>query len=99
MQNEYFYKILWYFNKLKSENRGLKHITLLFLKCNCLISTEMRYKPCFNGYNGINRSHETLREVIPWCNEILTLLISQKQSYFAKLAKRTLKYCKLQEAI
>ena len=29
----------------------------------------MRYKPCFNGYNGINRSHktlkETLREVIP----------------------------------
>ena len=40
------------------------------MKCNCLISTEMRYKPCFNGYNGINRSHknlimETLREVSP----------------------------------
>ena len=43
-----------------TENRGLKHITLLFVKCNCLISTEMRYKPCFSGYNGINRSHKTL---------------------------------------
>ena len=30
MQNEYFYNILWYFNKRKSKNRGLKQITLLF---------------------------------------------------------------------
>ena len=25
MQNEYFYEIYQYFNKRKSENRGLKH--------------------------------------------------------------------------
>ena len=30
MQNEYFYKILQYFNEQKSENRGLKQITLPF---------------------------------------------------------------------
>ena len=30
MQNRYFYKILEYFNKRNSENRGLKRITLLF---------------------------------------------------------------------
>ena len=30
------------------------------VKRNYLVSTEMRYKPCFNGYNGINRSHKTL---------------------------------------
>ena len=48
------------FCKRKSENRGLKHITLFFVKCNCLISTEMRHKPCFNGYNGTNRTHKTL---------------------------------------
>ena len=30
MENEYFYKILQYFNKRKNENRGLKHIALLF---------------------------------------------------------------------
>ena len=28
------------------------------VKRNYLISTEMRYKPCFNGYTGINRSHK-----------------------------------------
>ena len=42
----------------KAKNRGLKHITFLF--SNYLISTEMRYTPCFNEYNGINRSHKTL---------------------------------------
>ena len=41
----------------KAKNCGLKHIT--FLKRNYLISTEMRYKPCFNGYNEINRSHKS----------------------------------------
>ena len=30
MENEHFYKILQYFNKRKSEHRGLKHIALLF---------------------------------------------------------------------
>ena len=30
MQNKYFYKILEYFHKRKSENRDLKHVTLLF---------------------------------------------------------------------
>ena len=44
----------------KAKIRGLKHITFLFMKRNNLISTEMRYKTCFNGYNGINRSHKTL---------------------------------------
>ena len=44
----------------KAKNRGLKHITFLLVKGNYLISTEMRYKLCFNGYNGINRSHKTL---------------------------------------
>ena len=42
----------------KGKIRGLKHITFLF--SNYIISTEMRYKPCFKGYNGINRSHKTL---------------------------------------
>ena len=42
----------------KAKNRGLKHITFLF--SDYLISTKTRYDPCFNGYNGINRSHETL---------------------------------------
>ena len=30
------------------------------VKRNYLIATEMLYKPCFNGYTGINRSHKTL---------------------------------------
>ena len=47
-----------FFNISISENCGLKHITLLF--CDCLISTEMRYKSCFNGCNGTNKSYKTL---------------------------------------
>ena len=42
----------------KAKNRGLKD-TFFLVKRNYLISTEMRYKPCFNGYNGINRIHKT----------------------------------------
>ena len=45
------------------------------MKRNCLISTEIRYKPCFNGYNGIievikvyngniKRSHSFLLNVL-----------------------------------
>ena len=45
---------------ISEKAKNLKHITFLFMKRNNLISTEMRYKPCFNGYNGINRSHKTL---------------------------------------
>ena len=44
----------------KAKNRGLKHITLHFSEAYYLVSTEMCYKPCFNGYNGINRSYKTL---------------------------------------
>ena len=40
----------------KAKNRGLKHSFLV--KRNYLISTEMRYKPCFNGHNRIDRSHK-----------------------------------------
>ena len=43
-----------------TKNHGLKHKHSFLVKCNNLISTEMRDKPCFNGYNGINRSHKTL---------------------------------------
>ena len=44
----------------KAKNRGLKYITFLLGKRDYIISTEMRYEPSFNGYNGINRSHKTL---------------------------------------
>ena len=44
----------------KAKNRGLKIKHSFLVKRNYLISIEMRYKPCFNGYNGINRSHKTL---------------------------------------
>ena len=36
------------------------------MKCNCLIFTEMRYKPCFNGYNhGYNQwiHHDTVESI------------------------------------
>ena len=46
------------FQSEKAKARGLKHCVLV--KYNYLISIEMRYKPCFNGYNGISRSHKTL---------------------------------------
>ena len=44
----------------KAKNRGLKIKHSFLVNRNYLISIEMRYKPCFNGYNGINRSHKTL---------------------------------------
>ena len=33
---------------------------MVSVKRNYLISTEMHYKPYFNGYTGINKSHKTL---------------------------------------
>ena len=70
MENEYFCKISNISMSEKAKNRGLKHITFLFSEVNDFISTEMRYKLYFNGYDGISRSHknfiiETFREVIP----------------------------------
>ena len=44
----------------KAKNRGLKIKHYFLVNLNYLISIEMRCKPCFNGYNGINRSHENL---------------------------------------
>ena len=44
----------------KAKNRALKHITFLFSEAQLSLPTEMRYKPCFNRYHGINRSHKTL---------------------------------------
>ena len=64
-----------------TENRGLKHITLLFVKCNCLISTEMRYKPCFNEYNGI-------KEVIKLYNRN----IKRSQSFLYNVLDNTEKF-------
>ena len=60
MENEYFYNISI---SEKAKNRGLKHITFLFSGAYYLVSTEMRYKACFNGYNGINRSHNRRRYI------------------------------------
>ena len=57
MQNECFYE------KRKSWFKTYNIPFLwncLIVKCNDLISTEIRYKPCFSGYTGINRSPKTL---------------------------------------
>ena len=51
------------------------------MKCNCLISTEMRYKPCFNGCNGINRSLKLYNRNIKRSHSSLLNVLAQTHTY------------------
>ena len=41
------------------------------MKCNCLISTDMRYNPCFSGYDEIDRSHKLYNKNIERSQSLL----------------------------
>ena len=48
------------------------------MKGNYLISTEPRYEPCFNGYDGINRSHKNIKRSHSY---LLNVLAQNKKRY------------------
>ena len=48
------------------------------MKRNYLISTETRYEPCFNGYDGINRSHKNIK----WSYYFLLNVLAQNKKLY-----------------